>query len=372
MTMSEPEPEPESELVPIDDTLTILLGAGASTGCGDPDTASINADYVPPLVNELFAHRPGFNAILAKYEGVIALSDEIRSRIRRGESLESVLEELARSPQRSIQRRGWELPLYLQELIGEISQHYVARGATKLDTMLVGISRSHFRNVLLLTVNYDTLLERAIGRVLEHEFHSLADYSWTDDDGRKWALVKLHGSVVWGRRLRCERIEAPWRDMVRGLDRLDLDPAVTVLRGYQGSSRSPDGHFYYPAIALPVADKRNFVCPDEHVRLAADLLKESSHLLVAGFSGLDQEVMELIGQATSVLEARIVDWQGGATKVLGRFKRANAAFDVNPQVIVYEKGFRQFVVDRELHRFLGVSSPTVVQIEPARLGELTA
>ena len=33
------QPEAESELVPIDDTLTILLGAGASAGCGDPDTA---------------------------------------------------------------------------------------------------------------------------------------------------------------------------------------------------------------------------------------------------------------------------------------------------------------------------------------------
>lgn len=359
--------ESESELVPIDDTLTILLGAGASAGCGDPDTASINADYVPPLVNELFAYRPGFNAIRAKYEGAIALSDEIRSRIGRGESLESVLGELARSPRRDIQRRSWELPLYLQDLIGEVSQHYVA-GATKLDTMLLGISRSHFRKVLLLTVNYDTLLERAIGRVLEHEFRSLGDYNWTDDDDRKWALVKLHGSVTWGQRLRCEKVEAPWREMVRGLDQLDLDPAITVLRGYQGSSRSPDGHFHYPAIALPVADKRNFVCPDEHVRLAADMLKESSHLLVAGFSGLDLDVMELIAQAGQVLEARVVDWQGGAAKALGRFKRVNAAFDINPQTVVYDRGFCQFVVDRELHRFLGVPSPTVIQIEPARLG----
>jgi hypothetical protein len=319
-------------------------------------------------VNELFAHRDGFNAVLSKYQGAIALSDEIRSRVGRGESLESVLGELTRSPHRSIQRRSWELPLYLQDLIGEVSHHYVPHGATKLDTMLLGISRSHFRNVLLLTVNYDTLLERAIGRVLEHEFRSLEDYRWTDDDERKWALVKLHGSVTWGRRLNCEKVEAPWRDMVRGLDRLDLDPAITVLRGYQESSRSPHGHFHYPAIALPVADKRNFVCPGEHVRLAADMLRESSHLLVAGFSGLDQDVMDLIAQAGRVLEARLVDWKGGATEALGRFKRVNAAFDVDPQAILYDKGFRQFVIDRELHRFLEISSPTVVQLQPARFG----
>lgn len=80
-------PPEEEEYVLVDDTLTVLLGAGASVACGDPDTAGINSDYVPPLVNELFAHRSRFSAILAKYEGTVALSDEIRSRIVHGEPL---------------------------------------------------------------------------------------------------------------------------------------------------------------------------------------------------------------------------------------------------------------------------------------------
>jgi hypothetical protein len=41
-----------------------LLGTGASPECGDPDTASINADYVPPPVNELFAQSARIQAMV--------------------------------------------------------------------------------------------------------------------------------------------------------------------------------------------------------------------------------------------------------------------------------------------------------------------
>lgn len=117
--------------------------------------------------------------------------------------------------------------------------------------MLLALGRSHFRNVLLLTVNYDTLLEGAIRRVFHHEFRTMGDYRWSEEDGRQWALVKLHGSTTWGRRLRCKAGAERWADLVGGLTDLDMDPEFIPLESHQGQHRLVGGHYCYPAIALP-------------------------------------------------------------------------------------------------------------------------
>ena len=79
-----------------DRKLTVILGAGASYDCIAPNTASKRDNYRPPLTKDLFSLNPDFDPILARFPGAMALSPDIRNRLRgrkTSESLEEILEE---------------------------------------------------------------------------------------------------------------------------------------------------------------------------------------------------------------------------------------------------------------------------------------
>lgn len=125
-------------------TLTVLLGAGASYDCASSPTSVVKDEFRPPLVKELFKNRPGFNNILTKYPKAEALSETIRARLanhENSENLETILRELDSEESIYLKKRLWEVPLYLQELLGEVSEHYVESGGTRFDTLISEIER---------------------------------------------------------------------------------------------------------------------------------------------------------------------------------------------------------------------------------------
>jgi hypothetical protein len=89
----------------------IVLGAGASYDCvalktdsdePDPSVTRVNAQYRPPLAKDLFSSGPAFDEILRKYPLATALSEEIRSRLRKSnEEGNATLPEILKEPQSS-------------------------------------------------------------------------------------------------------------------------------------------------------------------------------------------------------------------------------------------------------------------------------
>ena len=77
--------------------LTVILGAGASHDCIDREKTAHDDKYHSPLVRDLFGTSRKFATILGKYPGAEALSDEIRTEIARGKTLETVLRVLSYS-----------------------------------------------------------------------------------------------------------------------------------------------------------------------------------------------------------------------------------------------------------------------------------
>ena len=75
--------------------LTVIVGAGASFDCVQENVADFDVDYRPPLTKDLFAFRGAFNRILSKYPKAEALSDQIRTRVSTGTSIEAILREFA-------------------------------------------------------------------------------------------------------------------------------------------------------------------------------------------------------------------------------------------------------------------------------------
>src|SRR5213592_520388 len=162
--------------------LVILLGAGASYDCVDTERNLVEPGWRPPLVNQLFDARSTFDEILNRYPGARALADQIRTALQQQKPLEELLRDMVGGPTLALRRGIWEVPLYLQELLGEVSARYVRAGSTKFETMLATVMASSFQQILLLTVNYDLFVERAAIALMRNAFGSVDNYIWTCDE----------------------------------------------------------------------------------------------------------------------------------------------------------------------------------------------
>ncbi len=336
------------------DTLAVILGAGASFDCVEEGITDYDDQYKPPLVGELFAFRRSFNAILRKYPNAEALSDEIRKKVGSGTSLEAILRQLSSEENFAIRKQYWEIPLYLQELLGEVSSHFVRFGGTKFDTLVREIERSTVKETLFLTVNYDLFLDNALHRLYGITFHHIDSYC---PPRSRWSLVKLHGSVNWGRELL--NTDSPGGDSVQLLnlvkDEIKLEENIKVLGGYQENSRFIENKFFYPSLAVPIEGKDEFACPKEHVQKASSFFKSCRNFLIIGFSALDEHVLTKLKGVPAVRKLTVVngrpEW---AMDAIERIAAKNPEFshERHPDCL-YEGGFREFVASGALERFLG-------------------
>jgi hypothetical protein len=303
------------------------------------------------LVQELFANRTTFNPILLKYPKAAALSGLIRDQVLT-RSIEDVLRELSAVPQLTVQRQVWEIPLYLQELLGEVGEYFAPGGAgTRYDTLVHLIDRSAYDSVLYITVNYDRFLERALERFYDVSFNNIYSYC---EPGRKWSLVKLHGSVNWGRRLQNGSVENGVLT-IKG-ESLDLAGDIEVLRGHQHSHRVRDVAYYYPSLAIPIGGKEEFACPAAHLQVMDRQLRECSGFIFIGFSCLDSHVINRFAQVPRFSRLEMVN----GTHAFGRsaytkLAAASPVFDgCRPEDVTTNFGFREFVRDGRLQAFLSV------------------
>jgi len=137
-----------------------------------------------------------------------------------------------------------------------------------------------------------------------------------------WLLVKLHGSVNWGRKVRrpAQRrsslsldplaniaipstvspdslAESPSAEFlanrfpnVRNL----LDKTVSQREGYRDHSRRDGEDFYYPAMTIPVEGKSGFSGPPDHIQALQEFLPTCQNVLIIGVSGKDDDLLALL------------------------------------------------------------------------------
>jgi hypothetical protein len=335
------------------DTLTVILGAGSSYDCVSESTSDFDTDYRPPLAKELFALRRTFNEILHKYKGAETLSDEIRNRVNNRENMEDVLKDLYGRPSLPHIKQFLEVPLYIQELLGEVGRRFIRSGVTKFHTLVNALEGSRFQRVMFLTLNYDLLLEDSLSRI-GMTFPSLSTYCRPEN---RWSLIKAHGSVIWGRRWTSPEANGPrTAKLISGLTaRPTFSNEIVLLKGYKETDRMVDGSLHYPALAVPMGETKEFVCPQDHVQFAEDVLGECSNFLVIGFSALDKDVLSLLRGVQGVGRLCIVNENPDAARqTLRRIVDTNGKFHIAPRDGVSNlstSGFASFV-DHDLARFL--------------------
>jgi hypothetical protein len=340
--------------------LVVITGAGASHDCASGNVVKYGG-LAPPLVKDLFSD--DYRDALNRYPLVRQAATDIRRATRGAGDSAIPLEEFLRDHLRAsenpyTQRRYRQIPLYLQEVLNS------TRGYTpEPDNYNALVNAAlEFDTVLFLTLNYDTILDDRIA-----EYQPLEDLDWYVKTDDRWALVKLHGSVNWG-----WPIELPpetqyastveWANgLIDGLARLpEFDPAEIVLRKGTDVAHFRLGDVeshtvYYPALAVPLGEADDLVCPPHHVDVAREALAASDglNLLVVGYSGADREVLRLLTESGNK-PRKVLIANGPVETTIAAAGRIGEAFGIETvdDEWIFPGGFTDLVAQGALHQWL--------------------
>jgi hypothetical protein len=288
--------------------LLVILGAGASYDCATGDGGRLHEELRPPLVTQLFESRHAFTGILQNYPLAQKAAAEIRPAITRGSvAIEAFLKQHLRESEFEHSRRQyWAIPLYLQQLLFEVSrwQYDTGRGYAEQPDCYDRLINAALRvdEVTFVSLNYDDIFDQ---RLFVYDTNdSLESYLGA---GKNWALIKLHGSINWGRRV----LNGPLRGLSEADDPLlsrtfaglggeiefageiELRPQPTV-RGMRIDVGPNSDELFFPALSAPLGAEDDLVCPPPHVEYLRNITGHHDPLdvLVIGYSGLDQEVLK--------------------------------------------------------------------------------
>lgn len=292
--------------------------------------------------------------IQKNYPLVSSAASEIRALTNGTKSIEDFLRDQYRNSLIPEDKRiFFEIPLYLQHLLFDISINYTHHP----DNYNVLVTRlNRLKEVIYITLNYDLILDGALSAF--YEISSLNSYI---NDRKNWSLIKLHGSVNWGYEANVPE-GANESDFFRGV----LIKLAEVLKEnkklvYRNEKSLIDIRFqgtpprlYYPALSVPIGLADELVCPGEHQTFLINKLKgiKNINILLIGFSGFDSSVLNLL--EVSQINLRSLMIVNGSLKsgwsVIEKL-RQKIRFTPNNEM-VYKSSFTNFVRDGSLDKFL--------------------
>lgn len=296
--------------------LMVIFGAGASfdssptytIGMVPPENVgdAANNFFRPPLAKDLFQNRPLFMEAVDAFPQCRSIVPRLRDpAVTSGtKSIETLLRQLE-IESRTYARGKLELyavRCYLQKAIFDCQLRWrgVTRGITNYLSLLREIERvdKNGEPVCLVTFNYDTLLEDALGE-FGLTIHRMDDYTKAH---RLFKVFKLHGSVNWAQavniRLRDNTNKRhPPSVLKEQLDRFaELDHAITEDFGLclPGSMGVIDERPVFPAIAIPVEKKSQFSCPRGFLEQLEEFLPDVSKILIIGWRATEEHFLQLL------------------------------------------------------------------------------
>ena len=289
----------------------MVFGAGASfdsvaPGSYPPDHLQVHEwrEGHPPLASQLFENRDLFTRAANNFPLCKSVIGDLRLALTENPSvdIEAEIEQMfAHSERYDPLRIGLAaLRFYLQMILRQCEKIWLdgARGITNYRALLHRLDRWRLENdekICLVTFNYDTLLESALGAVPGVAFNDLPDYV-SGESG--YYVIKPHGSVNWGRRVSGFRPEgnqyAVAEALCRGVGAFPLSDEREMLTDSMPDVVHSEGSTRYalmPAIAIPTQTKNTFECPPEHVERLQECIRETDRLLIIGWRGTEKNFL---------------------------------------------------------------------------------
>ena len=341
----------------------VVIGAGASFEVHNGTVPVLDPELRPPVARQLFESR--FWNYRRHYPGAEVLGAELgRLAMSQDESfdLEARLTAYATSGDERTRRAFKDIPPYLRDVLVSVNTKYVP-SPTNYINLVRRLLHDGTHEVFFIVLNYDTLLERALARYDRSlAISSMDDYVVRTRQAR---VIKVHGSTNWAIPIpgtgRGEDQRRSWMDaldefepaMAAG-DQIVLDEQTEASLGW----RHPNsGRYLYPRLTAPLRGK-TFSCPDGHTKRLQEFLAECHKFLIIGTSGLDDDLLELMGESTSGngYVVSYVDKGDQPAKVRERFEGKVPSFRAtgpkSPQSKLFAGGSTSYLDTEALEAFL--------------------
>ncbi len=183
---------------------------------------------------------------------------------------------------------------YINLLISRLDQEWFSEslGITNYLTLLDQLRRQK-QEVLLVTFNYDRLIERALrglGIAIEDLSHYVQDATFK--------LFKLHGSVHWGREVEITIADVKEKSVWDiGTELIQNAAELKISDRFHIVDSQPIGKYaeipLIPAIAIPVVTKTTFECPPEHIEYLRANLGRATKALIVGWRATEEHFLSL-------------------------------------------------------------------------------
>jgi hypothetical protein len=272
----------------------IVFGAGASfDSVPEPRwSGRIHKDRRPPLTNQLFEQRPYHVQAWTMYEWCADLVNELWPIAQASAEdpskpgVEEHLQELVATygDRQRTQRQLMALRFYLKWVIHATFDAWVLENgpANNYATLLNWLDRIRDPNhrLVLVTFNYDPMLDEARERELEDSQDAMDDYI----EGSS-LLFRPHGYEGWSRLARIARGTSD-ETLIRTAGTYELTNDI-VPAGSEG------GLAEIPAIAIPTRGKVDFECPEVHRKAFEDALENVTHILTIGWRAREEAFLGL-------------------------------------------------------------------------------
>ncbi len=335
--------------------LMVIFGAGASYDSAPSLPPGLKPHrHRPPLADELFADRDEFSQVASRFRRCLPIIDPLRHRPK-GVSVEQRLEEFNsqsdRDPERHRQLAA--IRFYLQVMLSECVDRWnnVTRGVTNYATLLDQIRHSSKgEETCLVTFNYDTLLDRALGTIGKPIGDINAYIS-----GDEWKLIKIHGSVNWGRELDDVLPSGSLNSEQIAQELIERAPNLKVSQRYRvitsnvvsGVVKEID---LFPALAIPVETKRHHECPDEHLQALRACLPKVTRLLSIGWRASEIPFLDLLKKNVRREVSLMVVASGKDTagKVRDKLRKSVP----HREIEAFDGGFTDFIRQQKADAFL--------------------
>jgi SIR2-like domain len=337
--------------------LLVIIGAGASfdSAISRPVPASERLEVAernrPPLANELFQEREVFRTAAHNHPHFMPIVHRLR--LLRGRGVEEVLEEIANESitysRRKIQLLAirYYIKAAIDACIGGWLRDVDESTNYRVLLDLIQQFKLDAEAVLLVTFNYDCLIENALTHEMGYKFARIGDYVASN---RRFPLFKLHGSTDWVSLVRSKR--APYPDLIQHAETLQFLDAVVKEDEAVTSQEYSWG--YVPAIAVPMQTKQAFECPKAHCDVLEAYLPRVTKILTVGWRGMEEHFIKMLNNHLNGVRSLMAVSKGDAGRTAAHLhSRFSNKAGEHIKLSSCDEGFSNFINEPQLlSRFL--------------------
>jgi len=332
----------------------VIFGAGASYDslARYPPESGAAMDWRPPLADQLFDAR--FGPYIQQFRQMHAVVPDLQNPAGGVETvLEKFQSEAPTYPRRLNQLAA--IRYYLQSMLSNCQRNWenYTRGVTNYKALLDQIDHRVKGVKVLVSFNYDTLLEDALESTIGLKINGMSGYLSSD-----YLVAKLHGSINWVHRVIGPAIDLNGMEteiasrIIDKAPQLDVNPSIDLASHYPLARWGNDA--LIPALSVPVATKSVYECPPEQQQALTDALPDVDKVLVIGWKAGEKRFLESMAERMkrNVRIMIVSSSEGKASELVIKLQSSLGPTGMLAHYTVGKRGFSHAITSHEADEFL--------------------